>query len=155
MSLGAGDPAPDFILSDDEGQTVKLSDLKGKPVVLYFYPKDNTPGCTAEACDFRDNMARVGGAGAVVLGVSPDSVTSHQKFKAKHGLSFQLLADEEHQVSESYGAWSEKKLFGKLGMGLIRSTFLIDSDGQIARVWRNVKVRGHVDEVLDALDDLK
>lgn len=155
MSLEAGDPAPDFTLQDDEENDVTLSDLRGKPVVLYFYPKDNTPGCTAEACDFRDNMARAKGKGAVVLGVSADSVGSHQRFKEKHDLPFPLLADSEHKVAEAYGAWGEKKMYGKLRKGLIRSTFLIDPEGNVARAWRNVRVKGHVDAVLEALEGME
>lgn len=155
MSLEAGNPAPDFTLQDDEEKSVTLSGLRGKPVVLYFYPKDNTPGCTTEACDFRDNMARAKGAGAVVLGVSPDSVRSHQRFKEKYGLSFPLLADEEHSVAEAYGAWGEKKMYGKVREGLIRSTFLIDPDGNVVRAWRNVRVKGHVDAVLEALEGME
>lgn len=155
MSLEAGDPAPDFTLQDEEEKSVTLSGLRGNPVVLYFYPKDNTPGCTTEACDFRDNMARAKGAGAVVLGVSPDSVRSHQRFKEKYGLSFPLLADEEHNIAEAYGAWGEKKMYGKVREGLIRSTFLINPGGNVVRVWRNVRVKGHVDAVLEALEALE
>jgi len=154
MSLEAGTPAPDFTLPDDSGREVTLSDLRGQPVILYFYPKDNTPGCTTEACDFRDNMARATSRGAVVLGISPDSVASHVRFKDKHDLPFPLLADTEHTVAELYGVWGRKKMYGKTFLGLVRSTFLIDSEGIVARVWPRVKVKGHVDEVLEALEEL-
>ncbi len=154
MSLEAGVTAPDFTLPDDSGNEISLSDFRGRPVILYFYPKDNTPGCTTEACDFRDNMARATARGAVVLGISPDSVASHGKFKAKHELPFPLLADTEREVARLYGAWGEKKMYGKIRLGLIRSTFLIDADGTIARVWPKVKVKGHVDDVLAALEEL-
>jgi len=155
MNPGVGDPAPDFALSDHNGKKVTLSGLKGNPVVLYFYPKDNTPGCTTEACDFRDNMARITSAGAVVLGVSSDGVKSHQKFIEKFDLPFPLLVDDDHVVAEAYGARGTKKMFGKSFIGLIRSTFLIDDDGKIAQAWYNVRARGHVDEVLAVLEELK
>jgi peroxiredoxin Q/BCP len=154
MSLEAGAPAPDFTLPDDSGSEVTLSDFRGQLVILYFYPKDNTPGCTTEACDFRDNMARAASQGAVVLGISPDSVASHVKFKAKHELPFPLLADTDHEVAKLYGVWGEKKMYGKTFLGLVRSTFLIDAEGNLARIWRKVKVKGHVDEVLAALEEL-
>lgn len=148
-----GTKAPDFCLDGiDENRVEKrycLSDmLKGKkPVVLYFYPKDNTPGCTAEACDFRDNMNRLT-AKAVVLGVSPDSVASHKKFHEKQGLNFPLLSDPERKVCEAYGAYGEKMNYGKVTMGVIRSTFIITPDGKVKRAWPKVTVKGHVDEVL-------
>lgn len=151
MTLDAGDKAPSFSLKDAQGSTVKLSDFKGKPVVLYFYPKDNTPGCTREACDFRDKYSALKKKGAVVLGVSPDSDKSHQKFADKYSLSFPLLIDADHTVAESYGAWGEKTLYGRKFMGLIRSTFLIGPDGKIAKAWRKVKVDGHVEQVLAEL----
>ncbi len=154
MSLEAGAAAPDFTLPDDSGALLTLSDFRGRPVVLYFYPKDNTPGCTAEACDFRDNLARAAGHGAVVLGISPDPVASHARFKARHALPFPLLSDSDHAVAEAYGAWGGKKMYGKTFLGLIRSTFLIDAEGRIARVWRRVRVKGHVDEVLETLAEL-
>jgi peroxiredoxin Q/BCP len=150
-----GNKAPAFSLEGDDGKKHALKDYKGKHVVLYFYPKDSTPGCTTEACDFRDNLNRIKRAGAVVLGVSKDSLTSHEKFRAKHDLNFPLLSDPEHKVQEKYGAWGEKKLYGKVHMGTIRSTFLIDDEGRLFRAWPKVKVKGHVDEVLDALKDLK
>jgi len=149
--LEAGQKAPAFSLKDQDGKTVKLSDFKGQQVVLYFYPKDNTPGCTTEACDFRDEASALKKAGAVVLGVSMDSEASHQKFIQKHGLNFPLLVDADHAVAEKYGAWGEKKMYGKAFMGLIRSTFLIGGDGKLKKVWLKVKVEGHVKEVLEAL----
>ena len=149
--LEAGKKAPAFSLKDQDGKTVKLSDFKGQDVVLYFYPKDNTPGCTTEACDFRDNQSALKKAGAVVLGVSMDSEASHKKFIQKQSLNFPLLVDADHAVAEAYGAWGEKSMYGKTFMGLIRSTFLIGPDGKLKRVWPKVKVAGHVDEVLEAL----
>jgi peroxiredoxin Q/BCP len=148
-----GKPAPDFELTSDSGEAVKLSELRGKPVVLYFYPKDDTPGCTAQACAIRDNYDEFGKRGAVVLGVSPDSETSHVKFKEKYGLPFTLLADPDHHVAEDYGTWVEKKNYGKTYMGVERSTFLIDSEGRVAKVMRRVKPDTHTDEVLAALPD--
>jgi peroxiredoxin Q/BCP len=149
-----GDRAPAFTLPDQSGEPVKLSDFKGKAVVLYFYPKDDTPGCTREACSFRDEHSALVKAGAVVLGVSPDSTASHQKFAGKFKLPFPLLADTDHTVSEKYGAWGEKSLYGRKFMGITRSTFLIGKDGNVARVWPKVKVDGHVDEVQKALAEL-
>lgn len=150
-----GKKAPAFALKDQDGKTVKLADYAGKPVVLYFYPKDNTPGCTTEACDFRDQHGKLQKAGAVVLGVSPDKETTHAKFAGKFGLPFTLLADTEHAVAEKYGSWGEKSLYGRKFLGIIRSTFLIDPAGKVARVWPKVKVAGHVDEVLEAVKSLK
>ncbi|MFB1480273.1 thioredoxin-dependent thiol peroxidase [Corallococcus sp. RDP092CA] len=147
----AGDKAPGFSLPDQSGATVSLSQLKGRHVVLYFYPKDATPGCTTEACDFRDEHSALVKAGAVVLGVSPDSVASHQKFAAKQGLPFSLLADPDHALADAYGVWGEKSLYGRKFMGLIRATFLIGPDGKVVRVWPKVKVAGHVAEVLATL----
>jgi peroxiredoxin Q/BCP len=149
-----GDRAPAFTLPDQSGEPVKLSDFKGKAVVLYFYPKDDTPGCTREACSFRDEHSALVKAGAVVLGVSPDSTASHQKFAGKFKLPFPLLADTDHTVSEKYGAWGAKSLYGRKFMGITRSTFLIGKDGNVARVWPKVKVDGHVDEVQKALAEL-
>ncbi len=146
-----GDKAPAIKLPDDAGKSVSLSDFKGKQVVLYFYPKDNTGGCTAQACDFRDNLNRLTKSGAVVLGVSGDSVESHKKFKAKQGLNFPLLADPEHKALDTYGVWQEKSLYGRKFMGIVRTTFIIDGDGRIASVFPKVKVAGHVDAVLAAL----
>ena len=149
--LREGEPAPDFTLSSDSGETVSLSDFRGKPVVLYFYPKDDTPGCTTEACEFRDAYDVFRARGAEVLGVSPDNVTSHEKFKAKHQLPFTLLADPDHKVAEDYGVWGERKFAGKSYMGINRSTFIIDADGNISRAMRGIKPAGHASSVLDAL----
>jgi peroxiredoxin Q/BCP len=146
-----GKPAPDFALTSDSGETVKLSDLRGKPVVLYFYPKDDTPGCTAQACGIRDDYGQFEERGAVVLGVSPDDESSHVKFKEKYGLPFTLLADPTHEVSEEYGVWKEKNYAGKTYMGVERSTFLIDSEGTVTKVMRRVKPDTHADDVLAAL----
>jgi peroxiredoxin Q/BCP len=146
-----GDTAPDFTLVSDAGDEVTLSQFRGRPVVLYFYPKDDTPGCTAQACGIRDSYDDFEERGAVVLGVSPDEETSHVKFKQKYGLPFTLLADPEHEVSELYEVWGEKKYMGRTYMGVERSTFLIDSDGRIAKVMRKVKPDTHVERVLEAL----
>lgn len=146
-----GEKAPAFKLADENGKTVSLSDFKGKKVVLYFYPKDATPGCTTEACDFRDNLNRLAKAGAVVLGVSADSAESHKKFKEKQGLNFPLLSDPERRAIEAYGVWQEKSLYGRKFMGIVRSTFIIDEKGLVAKVFPKVKVAGHADEVLAAL----
>ena len=146
-----GDKAPDFTATTDAGETVELKDFRGKKVVLYFYPKDNTPGCTQEACDFRDSITKFRRKGAVVLGVSPDSVKSHEKFKAKFDLPFPLLADEDHAIAEAYGAWQEKSMYGKKYMGIVRSTFVINENGKIAEVHEKVKVKGHVDQLLGAV----
>jgi peroxiredoxin Q/BCP len=146
-----GETAPDFMLAADDGRPVKLSELRGKPVVLYFYPKDDTPGCTKEACAFRDRTAELKDKGAVVLGVSPDDVESHGKFRDKFSLNFPLLADLGHQVAERYGAWREKNMYGKVSMGVQRSTFVIDGEGKVRKVWKKVNVDGHDQQVLDAL----
>jgi peroxiredoxin Q/BCP len=146
-----GETAPDFTLPADDGRQVKLSDLRGKPVVLYFYPKDDTPGCTKEACAFRDRTRELAAKGAVVLGVSPDDVASHGQFRDKYSLNFPLLADDGHQVAERYGAWREKNMYGKVSMGIQRSTFLIGADGKVRKVWKKVNVDGHDEAVLDAL----
>ncbi len=146
-----GQPAPDFSLQDDHGKTVKLSALRGKPVVLYFYPKDDTPGCTKEACAFRDLENEFVKHGAHVLGVSPDDVESHGKFRDKFQLNFPLLADPGHKVADRYGAWREKNMYGKKSMGIQRSTFLIDAGGVVRKVWRKVSVDGHDDQVMAAL----
>lgn len=149
-----GMKAPDFTLPADDGTKVKLSGLRGKPVVLYFYPRDDTPGCTREACSFRDRKKEMEQLGAIVLGVSPDDVASHREFRDKHQLNFPLLADVEHQVAEKYGAWREKVRFGKKSMGIQRSTFLIDAGGVIRKAWKKVDVDGHDDQVLAALREL-
>ena len=149
-----GQRAPAFTLMSDEGSKVRLADLKGRPVVLYFYPRDDTPGCTREACAFRDRQAAIKKLGAVVLGVSADSIASHGKFRDKYRLNFPLLADEDHAVAEKYGAWREKNMYGKKSMGIQRSTFLIDADGKVARAWRRVNVDGHDEQVLAALAEL-
>lgn len=149
-----GEPAPNFKLSSDDGSTVELRSLRGKPVVLYFYPRDDTPGCTVEACSFRDQQSELARQGAVVLGVSPDDLESHGRFRRKFQLNFPLLADTDHRVAEQYGAWREKVRYGKRAMGIQRSTFLIDPKGTVRKVWRQVKVEGHDKEVLEALESL-
>jgi len=149
--IEAGTPAPDFILTDQNGKTVTLSKLKGSPVVLYFYPKDDTPGCTKEACGFRDAFAEYKRAGATILGVSPDSNESHAKFAKKFELPFTLLADTDHKVCEAYGVWKEKSLYGKKFMGVERTTLVIDAKGIVRNVFPRVKVDGHVAAVLGAL----
>lgn len=150
--LREGDPAPDFELLSDAGDTVRLSSLRGRPVVLYFYPKDDTPGCTVEACEFRDSYDVFRERGAEILGVSPDDVASHGKFKSKYELPFTLLADPEHEVAEKYGVWGERNSYGKKSMGIKRSTFIIDSDGNVARAMMGIKPAGHASEVLDSLN---
>ncbi len=143
--------APDFTLPADDDRDVTLSSLRGKWVVLYFYPKDDTSGCTTQACGFRDSFPRFGDLDAVILGVSPDGVKSHQKFKDKHDLPFTLLADTEHAVAELYGVWKEKSMYGRTYMGIERTTFLIDPDGRIARIFAKVKPAGHAEEVAEAI----
>lgn len=152
--LEDGQEAPDFVLLADDGTTVQLSKLKGAPVVLYFYPKDDTSGCTTEAKDFTSLKTKFDTAGARVIGVSPDSVKSHDKFKCKYGLAHVLLADEEKVAAGAYGVWVEKSMYGKKYMGVERATFLIDAKGRIAKSWRKVKVPGHAEEVLQALKAL-
>ncbi|MBV8064481.1 MAG: thioredoxin-dependent thiol peroxidase [Actinobacteria bacterium] len=149
-----GKPAPDFELESDTGERVKLSDLRGKPVVLYFYPKDETPGCTTQACGIRDAYGEFQRAGAAVFGVSPDSAASHVKFKEKFSLPFALLADTDHAVAEAYGAWGEKKNYGKTYMGIIRSTFVIGPDGTVVKTMPNVKPDRHADDVLAVLESV-
>lgn len=146
--------APAFTLTADDGSKVRLSELKGGPVVLYFYPKDDTPGCTRQACAFRDQSTKLKKLGATVLGVSPDGVESHVKFKKKYKLNFPLLADEGHKLAEKYGAWREKNMYGKKSMGIQRSTYLIDSAGKVAKLWKRVKVDGHDEQVLEAIKEL-
>ena len=152
--LKDGQPAPDFDLPSSAGGRVRLADLKGQTVVLYFYPKDSTPGCTREACAFRDSQARMKKRGVVVLGVSADSLTSHGKFREKYSLNFPLLSDADKAVAKKYGAFGEKVLYGKKTIGLIRSTFVIDGSGLVRKAFRKVKVDGHVEEVVAALDAL-
>lgn len=152
--IEAGDKAPAFTLTADDGQKVRLADLKGRPVVLYFYPADDTPGCTKEACAFRDAQSKLAKSGAVVLGVSPDDIASHANFRDKYALNFPLLADPGHKVADKYGAWREKNMYGKKSMGIQRSTFLIDADGKVAKVWKRVSVDGHDEQVLAALVEL-
>ena len=146
-----GQPAPDFTLASDAGEPIRLSSHRGKPVVLFFYPKDDTPGCTVQACGIRDAWEEFEKRGVVVLGVSPDDPASHVKFREKYGLPFTLLADEDHSVSETYGVWVEKSMNGKTYMGIERSTFVIDPDGSVVKVMRRVKPDTHVDEVLASL----
>lgn len=154
MSAEEGKKAPAFNLMGNDGAKHRLSDHQDERVVLYFYPRDMTPGCTTEACDFRDNLARLEKAGAVVYGVSKDSIASHEKFRDAHELNFVLLSDQDLDVHKRYGAWGEKTSYGKQVEGVIRSTFLIDENGKIAKAWRNVKAKGHVDNVLAALEAL-
>jgi peroxiredoxin Q/BCP len=149
--LKVGDKAPSFTLLADDGEKVSLKDFKGQTVILYFYPKDMTPGCTTEACDFRDSMTRVKKKKAIVLGVSKDSVERHTKFKEKYELNFPLLADVDGKVCEAYGVWKEKSLYGRKFMGIERSTFIIDGAGKIAAIFAKVKVAGHAEKVLEAI----
>jgi thioredoxin-dependent peroxiredoxin len=146
-----GKPAPDFELPSDSGETVTLSSFRGKPVVLYFYPKDNTSGCTTQACGIRDAWSEFEAAGAVVLGVSPDGVASHQKFKGDFDLPFALLADPEHSVAETYGVWQEKSRDGRTYMGIVRSTFVIGADGNVVKIMHNVEPATHTEDVLAVL----
>lgn len=154
MSIEPGSKAPAFIMKTDGNGTVSLSKLKGENVVLYFYPKDDTSGCTKEACDFRDNLPKFGKVDAVVIGVSRDSVESHDKFKKKYKLPFALASDEDGKVCEAYGTWVEKSMYGRKYMGIERATFLIDGKGIVRHVWRKVKVPGHVEDVLTAIKAL-
>ena len=149
--MKVGQKAPEFTVVDDSGKTVKLSDFKGKKVVLYFYPKDDTPGCTKEACSFRDGISEIRKQGAVVLGVSADSAASHQKFRKKFDLNFPLLADTEKKIIEDYDVWKEKSLYGRKYMGIERTTYIIGKDGKISHIFPKVKVSEHYDEVLAAL----
>ncbi len=150
MTLDVGDPAPDFTMPSDGGGTLTLSRLRGNNVILYFYPKDNTSGCTKEACGFRDALPDFAEANAVVIGVSRDSVASHDKFKAKHDLPFALIADEDGAVCRSYGTWLKKSMYGRTYMGVDRATFLVDKKGKLRGIWRRVKAPRHVEEVLAA-----
>jgi peroxiredoxin Q/BCP len=152
MSIEIGDKAPDFTLPTDGGGKVALAKLRGQKVVLYFYPKDDTSGCTAEACGFRDSFPKFGKLEAAVIGISRDSVASHDKFKKKYELPFTLAADEKGEVCERYGVWVEKSMYGRKYMGIERATFLIDENGKIAQVWHKVKVPGHADAVMEAVN---
>jgi len=149
--LSVGDQAPDFELESDDSGTIKLADLRGKKVILYFYPKDMTPGCTTQACDFRDNQSAFEDAGYTVLGVSPDPVKRHAKFREKHDLNFPLLADTDNSVADAYGVWREKKNFGKTYMGIVRSTFFIDEEGKLTDIQDNVRAKGHVERLIEAI----
>ena len=154
MSVEEGKKAPAFTMQTDGGGKVSLKDLKGKPVVLYFYPKDDTPGCTKEACGFRDALPDFSKVDAEIIGVSKDTVAKHDKFKAKYELPFTLASDEDGKVCEKYETWVEKSMYGRKYMGIERATFLIDGDGKLRKIWRKVKVPGHVDEVLEAVKSL-
>jgi peroxiredoxin Q/BCP len=147
--LEAGDKAPGFTLPDQDEKKVSLKDFKGSPVVVYFYPADDTPGCTKEACQFNDNLRAFDRAGVTVLGISPDGAAKHTRFREKYGLRFPLLSDPEHGVMEAYGAWGEKTLYGKKSLGVIRSTFLVGPTGKIERAWYNVRADGHAEKVLE------
>jgi len=153
MTIQIGELAPDFELPASNGEMVRLSDFRGKHVILYFYPKDMTPGCTTEACDFRDYHGEFTDLNAVILGVSTDSLAQHKKFIEKYALPFLLLADENHEVAEKYGVWKLKKNFGKEYMGIERSTFVIDKEGVLVKEWRKVKVKGHVKEALEYIKE--
>lgn len=150
--LKPGDPAPEFELEADDGETVRLRDLRGRSIVLYFYPRDDTSGCTKEACGFRDHLEEFESRGWTVLGVSPDGIESHRRFREKHGLGFRLLADPDHRVAEAYGAWGTKKMYGREFEGILRSTFLIDEEGRIAKTYRRVRPAEHAAQILADLD---
>lgn len=154
MSLNVGDKAPSFKLKNQDAKVISLADLKGKPIVLYFYPKDDTPGCTKEACNFRDEFPKFGKMKAEIIGVSIDSVESHKKFADKYKLPFNLLADDKKEVVEKYGVWQEKSMYGKKYMGIVRTTFIIDSAGKIHKIFPKVKVEEHNNEVMEALKEL-
>ena len=154
MALEVGDKAPAFKLKNQDGELISLSDLKEKPVVLYFYPKDDTPGCTKEACNFRDEFPKFGKMKAEIIGISTDSVDSHKKFADKYNLPFNLLADEKKEIVEKYGVWKEKNMYGRKYMGIERTTFIIDANGKISKIFPKVKVDDHNKEVMDALKEL-
>ena len=151
IAVSVGEMAPDFTVLDDRDERVSLSSFRGRPVVLFFYPKDDTTGCTKEACSFRDSLPRFEGLDAVILGISPDSPASHRKFKAKYDLPYSLLADEDHAVAERYGVWGEKSMYGRKYMGIMRTTIVIDRDGRIAKIFEKVKPEDHATEVADAV----
>ncbi|HEV3025464.1 MAG TPA: thioredoxin-dependent thiol peroxidase [Pirellulales bacterium] len=151
--IAEGSRAPEFTLAADNGAPVKLSALRGQVVVLYFYPRDDTPGCTREACAFRDTKSALTTLGAVVIGISTDDVASHERFRDKYSLNFPLLSDPDHRVAEKYGAWREKNMYGKKSMGIQRSTFLIDPEGKVARVWKKVNVDGHDAQIVEAIEE--
>lgn len=154
MKLSLGDNVPDLKLPSSSGKDVSLTDYKGKKIVLYFYPKDDTPGCTTEACDFRDNLKTYAELNAVVIGISKDPLSSHEKFIKKYGLPFELISDTEGKLLEAFGVWKEKSMYGKTFLGVERSTFLIDEDGKIVKEWRKVSVSNHVAEVLEGIKSL-
>jgi len=154
MALNVGDKAPSFKLKNQDAKVISLSDLKGKPIILYFYPKDDTPGCTKEACNFRDEFPKFGKMKAEIIGVSIDSVESHKKFADKYKLPFNLLADEKKEVVEKYGVWKEKNMYGKKYMGIERTTFIINTEGKISKIFPKVKVEEHNKEVMEALKEL-
>lgn len=149
--LSVGDIAPDFTLTDQDGKSISLSSYAGRRVVVYFYPRDDTPGCTKEACQFNDLLSQFSGLDSDIIGISRDGAESHQKFRAKYGLTFELLSDPDNSVMEAYGAWGEKTNYGKTSMGVIRSTFLVGADGKIEQAWYNVRADGHAEKVLAAL----
>ena len=150
--INKGDPAPDFSLPSGDGSVVTLGELTGKKVILYFYPKDDTSGCTTQACGLRDTLPRIDETGAVVLGVSPDSIASHEKFRVKYKLNFSLLSDEDHRVAEAYGVWKEKSMYGRKYWGIERSTFIIDEEGVVLEAWRKVRPKGHAQRVTEFLE---
>ena len=154
MTLSTGDKAPAFSGATDDGATISLKDFKGQKLVIYFYPRDNTPGCTIEAQGFEAKLSAFKKAGSAVVGVSRDTIKSHEKFRAKHDLTFPLISDEDGSVCEAFGVWQEKKNYGKTYMGIVRSTFLIDEKGKIAEIWSNVRVKNHVEAVLEATQSL-
>jgi peroxiredoxin Q/BCP len=154
MAIKVGDKAPSFKLKNQDGKTISLSDLKGKPIVLYFYPKDDTSGCTKEACNFRDEFPKFGKMKAEIIGISADSVESHKKFAQKYKLPFNLLSDEKKEVIEKYGVWQEKSMYGKKYMGIVRTTFIIDASGKIGKIFPKVKVDNHNKEVIEALKEM-
>lgn len=154
MKLSLGDKVPDLKLPSSSGKDVSLTDYKGKKIVLYFYPKDDTPGCTTEACDFRDNLKTYAELNAVVIGISKDPLSSHEKFIKKYGLPFELISDTEGKLLEAFGVWKEKSMYGKTFLGVERSTFLIDEDGKIVKEWRKVSVSNHVADVLESIKSL-